>query len=193
MSEDNRPVHDSSGPENQGDVLLNYMPKLFRLVEKNMTNRLKQKEGPDDVVASVMRSLIRMQSEGKLHIEESDVFWRLLVVIALNKVRKKARFYKAKKRDSGREIPISEGMPQLEDLAVSHDLTDEEGEVMGKMIETLAERLDEDSRFVLNGLIAGQAKLDLASELGKSTRTVNRCCQKIEEELRNMAAEDIGD
>ena len=178
-------MSDQENVPGESTILLDYLPKLMRLADRNMSTRLKAKVGSDDMANSILGSVVRMAREGKLQIEQSEEFWKLLVVISLNKVRKKVRYYKAKKRDSGREMQLGEDLPSLEELVADIGApTAEDGEAVGLALEKLSEQLDEDCKVVLAGKLEGRSNLEIASMLGsegKSTKTVTRCWKKVEE------------
>jgi RNA polymerase sigma-70 factor (ECF subfamily) len=183
---------ESESPQTgESTILSDYLPKLIRLAERNMSRRLQSKVDPTEMAGSILASVVRMAREGKLNIEATDMFWKLLVAISLNKVRKKARFYSAQKRDAGREYQIVEDMPSLEQLAVSHGSpTEEDGELIANVLNLLDEELDDDCRTVLAGKLEGLSNFDIASRLGengKSTKTVTRCWKKVEDATRKIA------
>ena len=175
-------------------VLMDYLPKLIRLADRNMSMRLKTKIDSEEMAYSIIGSVLRMRNEGKIRIDPSEDFWRLLVAISLNKVRKKARHYKAKKRDMGREIQFADDMPTLEEIAQDHgDPTDEDGADIAKVLEKLAERLDENCQIVLAGRLEFRSNLEIASQMNKSTRTVSRCWLTILDEMNKLLDDkDIG-
>ncbi|WP_442508554.1 ECF-type sigma factor [Novipirellula sp. SH528] len=186
-------MNDELQQPSESVVLMDYLPKLMRLAERNMSTRLKSKVGSDDMAGSIIGSVIRMSREGKIHIEQSDDFWRFLVAISLNKVRKKARYFNAQKRNVSRELQIGGDWPTLEELARSSgDPTEEDGQAMSEILEVLTDRLDDDCKTVLAGKLEGKGNLDIAAMLGpagKSTKTVTRCWKKIEVEMKTIAEE----
>lgn len=187
-------MRDDSGKQSESVVLMDYLPKLIRLAERNMSTRLKAKVGSDDMAGSILGSVIRMSREGKIRIEESDDFWRMLVAISLNKVRKKARYFKAQKRDAGREFQVGDDWQYLDQLArAGGDPSEEDGKAVGDMLERLTQRLDDDCKTVLAGKLENKSSLEIAATLGpngKSTKTVTRCWKKVEAEMKRIAEED---
>jgi RNA polymerase sigma-70 factor (ECF subfamily) len=180
-------------------ILADYLPKLIRLAEKNLSNQLRQKVDAEEVGQSVMGSVIRQVREGKLHIEESEEFWRLIMVITLNKIRKKARHWKAQKRDMSREQGISPDGPQLAELAIDfRSLPDspssEEGEAFAEVLNQVDERLDpkyrDKCRQVLAARFQNMRKDEIAKLLDISTKTVDRYMDKVKKAVKQLLSEE---
>src|SRR5690349_15068878 len=100
-------MSDSPNPSHgmETDILMRYLPKLIGLAKKNMTSQLQQKVGAEDVGQTVLRTVLRRAQEGKMKIDQSEEFWKQLVTITRNKVRKKARHFSAQKRSSKLKQP----------------------------------------------------------------------------------------
>jgi hypothetical protein len=112
--------------ETLGKALLDYLPQLIRLAEKNMSRPLQARVGADDLANSVVGSVFRAFCEGKLKVnfEDDKQFWRFLVVVALNKIRKRARDHSTDKRN----VKLDQSLSDLEYLVQeSNDPSDEEG------------------------------------------------------------------
>ncbi len=186
---------DVTNPKNDfGNLLIDYLPRLVRLAEKNMSSGLKKRVDPDEMANSVLGSVIRMQAEGKLmvDIENSSEFGSLITTIALNKIRKKARFHQ---RDYRREIaPSDEGPTLAEMLQQAGDPTDADGASLARILERLEESLDEDGKIVLAGkrekLIAEEIAGKLNGGKGRSTKTVQRIWERIHDLAKSLSEED---
>jgi len=178
-----------------GEILLQqYLPKLIRLAERNMSRRLQQKIGADEMAGSVLASVVRLQNEGKLGVEidRSEDFWRLITTIALCKIRKKANYYKAQKRDHTREAVLAEDGPSLEELAVAAgDPTAADANRVAIVLERLEAELDADERLVLQGKWEGLMLNEIAERMnqghGRSTKTVTRTWQRIVDRAKRLA------
>ena len=68
----------------------------------------------EDIVQSVFGSFFRRLGQGFYDVPEGDELWKLLLVIALHKIRKKAAYHHAAKRDRHRTIGGEEGSRQIE-------------------------------------------------------------------------------
>jgi RNA polymerase sigma factor (sigma-70 family) len=186
--------------ENQADTLgkalLDYLPRLIRLAEKNMSRPLQARVGADDLANSVVGSVFRAFSEGKLKVnfEDDEQFWRFLVVVALNKIRKRVRDHSTDKRN----VKLDQSLSDLEYLIQeSSDPSDEEGAEVAQILQKLEGELDQDGRIILKGKFEGQSNLMIAEQLkngiGASTKTVSRRWKEIQERLREIIEElDLG-
>lgn len=187
-----------TNPKNDfGNLLIDYLPRLVRLAEKNMSSGLKKRVDPDEMANSVLGSVIRMQAEGKLmvDIENSSEFGSLITTIALNKIRKKARFHQSQKRDYRREIaPSDEGPTLAEMLQQAGDPTDADGASLARILERLEESLDEDGKIVLAGKREKRIAEEIAGKLnggkGRSTKTVQRIWERIHDLAKSLSEED---
>ena len=187
-----------SNSPGESTILSNYLPKLIRLAERNLSPQLRRKIDEDDIGGTVMRTIIRQARAGVLTIEESEDFWKLLVAITLNKVRKKARYWKQQKRSIAREQELAADGPRMEDIAIDlsnslADPTDAEGEAFAAILEKLSSNLDETCQTVLAMKMEGLTHIQIAEKLGVSTRSVTRYVMRIQQELGQLNAEsDIG-
>ncbi len=174
-------------------ILADYLPKLVRLAEKNMTAKLRQKVDAEDVGQSVMRTVFRQASEGIISIEHSQDFWRLLVAITLNKVRKKARYWKAQKRSIDLEQPIGRDGPPLEEIAVApnESPTREVGAMLAEVLAGLDERLDDNHRAVLAAKLQNKTHAEIAELLNVSTKTVGRRANNIKAIMSELLDENV--
>jgi hypothetical protein len=179
-----------------GSVLMEYLPKLIRLAEKNMSTQLQARVGADDMANSIIKSVFREYAHGKLplRIEDSDDFWRFLVAVSLNKIRKKARYHMAGKRTPVLEQRLSDLEFMIKEQG---EPSDDDGIRVADVLKRLEAELDDDSRIVLAGRLEGLSNPKIAEQLnggaGMSTKSVSRKWKEIEARLRIIIEElDLG-
>ena len=85
------------------EIYLRYADRLWSLARTQIGHRLGRRFDADDVVQSVFRTFLRRTRDGEFAIDQSARLWQLLVKITINKVRRKAKFHKAAKRNVGLE------------------------------------------------------------------------------------------
>ena len=186
----------SDEAENFGETLLSYLPRLIRLAEKNMSRRLQTREGAEDVAHSVVKSVFKAYNAGKLkvNVQDNGQFWKYLAVVALNKIRKKARDNGAGKRDLSLDQSLSDIEYLIKD---TRDPSDEEGELLVDVLQKLESQLDLDDRLIFQGKMAGllnrQIAVKLNNDVGVSTKTVTRRWTAIQAKLRSIIEQlDLG-
>ena len=88
-----------------------YATRLLELARSRTGVELGHSVDPEDVVQSVFRTFFRRAAEGSYSVPNGDTLWKLLMVIALNKIRSLADYHRAGKRDLRRTQPIVGVLP----------------------------------------------------------------------------------
>src|SRR6516165_9538352 len=85
-----------------GAATLLYLRYAARITSFAWTQRgpdLASRFDPDDIVQSIFRTFFRRAAEGHYDLPEGEDLWKLLLVIALQRVRDACSFHRAAKRD----------------------------------------------------------------------------------------------
>src|SRR4051812_9005082 len=118
-----------------------YAEKLRELAKAQCSARLGRLVEPDDIVQSVFGSFFRGASQGVYQLSAGEELWKLFLVIALNKIRVRARYHSAARRDQSRTVVGGE--LTLEAVA----LGDEAAEALLQLtVDEALERLPEQHR-----------------------------------------------
>ena len=75
-----------------------YVHRLHSLA-RHLLSRLASRVDADDIVQSVFPSFFRGVNQGFYDVPAGEELWKLLLVIALNKIRAQGTFHRAAKRD----------------------------------------------------------------------------------------------
>ena len=158
------------------ELLMSYLPNLIHIAKRYMSPGLRERIDSDEMVNSMVKSILRMEVNGTLKVNvDSDDFLGYVIVILRNKIKKKARYYGAQKRDIGQTVSFDEIKIDLEDI---HDPTDDDGKRFAQFLERLDQELSEDQRVVLDGKMNGLSNGEIAERLnggqGMSTKAVTR-------------------
>ena len=86
------------------ELYLRYSNRLINLARNNTAPELAVRFDPEDVVQSVFRSFFRRASTGGYDVAEGGELWRLLLVLALNKVRALAIHHRSQKRNVSKTV-----------------------------------------------------------------------------------------
>lgn len=166
-------------------LYLRYSKRLTELARKQLSSGMASRIDPDDVVQSVFRTFFRRVERGDYDIPEGDELWKLLLVIALNKVRAVGAFHHAAKRSvaatrriTGQESPTELGRDNQEFHALR--LT----------IDELLAELPSPQPEVITLRIEGHDVSDIARRTGRSKRTIERVLQGFRERLASVIYED---
>src|SRR5262249_38717285 len=80
-------------------LYLRYAQRLQLLAPAECSAELARRVDMEDIVQSVFCSFFRGVSDGYYDIPAGEELWKLLLVIALNKIRAKGAFHRAARRD----------------------------------------------------------------------------------------------
>jgi len=163
-------------------LYLRYAERLLQLAKKQTPDQLQSQIDPEEIVQSVFRTFFRRAANGQYIAPEGDELWKLFLVMALNKIRTRGAFYRAKKRDYRRTVQglISEESP-------SRDNTQEAYHMLRLSIEDFIEQYPDKHREVIRLRIEGLEISDIAEKLQRSKRTVERILQGFREQLIKSA------
>src|SRR3954466_1386611 len=76
-----------------------YAHRLRALARANTSAHLARRVDAEDIVQSVFRIFFTAASQGLYDVPAGEDLWKLLLVIALNKIRTEGDFHQAAKRD----------------------------------------------------------------------------------------------
>ena len=152
-----------------------YATRLLELAKSRTGAELGQSVDPEDVVQSVFRTFFRRAAEGSYQVPNGDTLWKLLMVIALNKIRSLADYHRAGKRDVRRTQPMLEPVPS--------DSEQESLNILQLTIDELTSQLHESHQQIIRMRIEGYGVDEIATKVQRSKRTTERVLQAFREQL----------
>lgn len=181
------------GNEDAATELYNrYLIKLMNLVGQHLARKFNPRLGAEDVVQSVFRSMFRLTQEGRFEFEGDGDFWKLLLTMALNKVRNKVRFHEAEKRSPSRESG-STSSPAVDSFLVSsitkQPLNPQEIVEFSDTLEYVLSRLDAREQQLIQLRMDGCTQQEIADKMNVDPRTIRRLLTNI----RDRTAELLDD
>lgn len=165
------------------DVLRRYSHQLIALTRRQFEPRLAHRIDPEDVVQSAFKSFFVRHREGKLRVGDWGNLWGLLALITRRKCADRVEYFRAGRRDVGRESPVPETTGGHWEPAADREPSPEEVAVLAETVEYLIRVSDEDERPVLELSLQGYTAAEIALRLGKALRTVHRVRERIRERL----------
>lgn len=166
------------------DFWRDYGPLLEGVAQKQISQRLQRRVGPDDIVQSACRTFFRRISDGQFNLPDADALWRLMCAITLTKARRAARDQSRQKRGFQREQYIdttseSAGNRRVE-LGSNQSTPFEAAEVADQLQAVLAGLGPEECQ-VLDLKLQQFTNDEIAEKIGYSERTVRRLMKKIQD------------
>lgn len=163
-------------------LYLRYARRLQSLAAAQTSPQLKTRFDEEDVVQSVFRTFFRRLTVGLYDVPPGEELWHLLLVLALNKIRKLATHHQAKKRDVRRTGTHAPGECQA-----SLPTSDEESlHILQLVIGDMLAELPETHRLIVERRIAGYQADEISSEVARSKRTVERVLQEFRQKLSRL-------
>lgn len=155
-------------------LYLRYAGRLIRLVQRQCSADLARWAGVEDIVQSVFISFFRRISQGYYDVPDGDELWKLLLVIALHKIRSKATYYHAAKRDTHR---IVNGEAAQRRLKFQANDWESQYAYLELVLGEALEQLPAQSRVIVRLRIEGCDVAEVARRTGRSRRSVERILQ----------------
>ena len=169
-------------------LYVRYANRLQALAKKQTSQSLSPRFDPEDVVQSVFRTFFRRASEGCYEVPVGEELWQLLLVMALNKIRKLGSFHRADKRDAGLTV-VSEHYNEVPagisgDDAIAY-------QTMKMVIDELMLKLPHSQDRIIQLRIEGHEVNEIAQLTQRSKRTVERILQQFRQQLANLINEEV--
>lgn len=161
-------------------IFRSYSQRLCRMAERMLSERLRRRESPEDLVQSVFRTFFRRAGDGHFKVDHSNALWRLLVTICVIKIRRKAEYHSANKRDvsieiDGIELPLE---------VVTRIPSPAESAMLAIELETLVGGLAERDAQMLELCVQGFSTAEIGEQVGCARQTVRRVLDRIGHQLK---------
>ena len=148
-----------------------YHNRLTGLVRKRCSPELARCAGVEDIVQSVFATFFRRIGEGCYDVADGDSVWKVLLVVALNRVRSEATYYYAARRDAHRTMTGPTAQEFLKSKASDRDVTRAHFKMV---LQDTLDPLPCSDRQLVRLRIDGFTVAEVARMTGRSTRTVER-------------------
>jgi RNA polymerase sigma-70 factor, ECF subfamily len=174
-------------PDASTELYLRYAERLHALIVKQSSPDLARRVDAEDIVQSVFRTFFRRAAHGNYSVPDGEVIWKLLLVMALNKVRTAGAFHRAAKRD----VRLTVGGDAY-DRALESQHGQDEGAfaILRMVIEELMEGMPAANRQMIELRIEGHEVDEIAAKVERSKRTVERVLQSFRGRLETLISED---
>src|SRR5215210_7226124 len=143
-------------------LYLRYAERLRALAARQMAQGLAARVDSEDIVQSVFRTFFRRAAEGQYDVPEGEEIWKLLLVIALNKVRAVGAYHRAARRDV-RQTAGGESYERALDAESGHD--EEALAVLRLVVDEVLDALPPGHRSIIELRIEGHEVAEIAGKV----------------------------
>lgn len=161
-----------------------YVSRLIGLARVRLSDRMKRRVEPEDVVQSAYRSFFRKAGEGKFTLNKSGDLWRLLATITVMKVRGQVEFHTAQKRGIYAEASADgKSEYRVSPEAIVEEPSPQDAAVIIEELEAAMQDLAPLQRKIFELSLQNLSEAEIAEEVQRSGRTVRRTLQQIRDDL----------
>jgi RNA polymerase sigma-70 factor (ECF subfamily) len=176
------------------EVFHRFTDRLLVLARAQIESWLLPKVDPEDVVQSVYRSFFARCREGEFDLDNWGALWGLLTIITVRKCVNRVEYFRAERRDAGREVSLAGGgsgsAVRVRDL-LDREPTPSEAAVLAETVERLLRGFEEQERQIVELSLQGYTVREISEQLGRAERTVRRVRQFVRERLQRLQAEAV--
>jgi RNA polymerase sigma-70 factor (ECF subfamily) len=142
---------------------------------------LARRVDPEDIVQSVFRTFFRRAAQGHYDVPLGEELWKLLLVIALNKVRAAGEFHRAARRD----VRATRGADALEG-AEGRGRDEQALTILRMVVDEMMAELPESHRKIIEMRIESHEVAEITAAVGRSKRSVERVLQQFRARLGQL-------
>ena len=164
-----------------------YAKRVTSLVRRRCPAPLARTAGVEDIVQSVFGTLFQRIGKGYYDVPDGEELWKLILVMALNKIRAKASYYQALKRDGNRAAAEAAPRQRIPLQEIVHGPASEDLELV---FEEILERLPPENRLMARLRVDGYKVSEVAQTTGRSRRSVERILQETRLKLTELLQEE---
>ena len=170
-------------------LYLRYAERLQALATKQTSAELGRRLDPEDIVQTVFRTFFRRVAQGNYDVPDGEEIWKLLLVIALNKIRAAGILHKAAKRDVRRT-----NSGDANDLVIQEASGKDETAlaVLRMVVDDVLTGLSESHRKMIELRIEGHEVVEISQAVGRSKRSVERVLQDFRRRMGELIHEADG-
>lgn len=162
------------------ELYLRYADRLEKLAQRETGRDLGPRVDAEDVVQSVFRTFFRRAAQGQYDLPAGEELWRLILVIALNKIRQLGIHHRAGKRSTARTKSV-EHWDAVEQGGGNGDAT--ALATLEMVVDELLSQLPDAHRTMIELRIEGHEVAEIASRSERSQRSVERVLQNFRRQL----------
>jgi RNA polymerase sigma-70 factor (ECF subfamily) len=162
-----------------------YADRLRGLARAQLSADLAKQVEIDDIVQSVFGSFFRGVNNALYDAPAGEDLWKLLLVIAVHKIRNKGVFHRAAKRDARRTNNVDD----IAELRSSEIDASAAHVFLQLVVDEALGSMPAQQKQVVELRLEGFEVIEIAAKTGRSKRTVERLLQQARVKLGALLAE----
>ena len=159
-----------------------YAHRLRALARKQMSAELAGRVEVDDIVQSVLGSFFRGVRGDLYDVPKGEELWKLLLVIALHKIRNQGTYHQADKRDVRRTVSADETLDAEDNGAANAFLK--------LVVDEALSHLSSSHRHMVELRMEGHTVEEIAAQTKRAKRSVERLLQQARTKLDTILADE---
>ena len=173
------------------EVFRRFTHRLIGLARSRLDHLIRGKVDPEDILQSVYRTFFSRHARHAFELGSWDSLWGMLTVITVRKCDYRRKFFRAARRDVGREVapPPANGAAADAWQALARDPTPSEAARLTETVELLMRELNGRERDMLALSLQGCAVPEISAAVGRTERTVQRVLKRVRERLEQLRAD----
>lgn len=168
------------------ELYLKYSRRIYRLAEEKCRGDLSRRLDAEDIVQSVFSSFFRRARAGQYEVPDGSELWGLLLVMSLNKIRSRAAFHHAGRRD----VRATQSVDALDDVEADARHDELALATLQLTIDEVLQTQPGVNRQIVRLRIEGFEVAEIAKRVGRSRRTVERVLQEFRRQLDAVLQEE---
>ena len=181
------------GDEQAAGILFDrYVNQLVGLARNRLSNQMKRRVEPEDVVHSAYRSFFRKAGDQRYQLEKSGDLWRLLAAITISKLRGQVEFHTAQKRAvySEESMESDRSTFRVRPEAIMREPSPSDAALIVEELDRIMRELEPIQREIMELALQNNSVEEISASVKRSGRTVRRTIQTIRECLERRLLEN---
>lgn len=160
-----------------------YHQRLRALAHKRLAPGIRQKVDADDVLQSVFKSFFHRHGLGQFQLEDWDSLWTLLTLITIRKCSSRVQYFLAASRSVQRETSAAGDESSTNWQPIADEPTPDEAAQLTETIEQVMRGMAKWECDILTLSLQGYSIEEIAPQVGRAQRTVERVRGRIKQRL----------
>jgi DNA-directed RNA polymerase specialized sigma24 family protein/predicted Ser/Thr protein kinase len=151
-----------------------YETRLISLARNRLMGVLSSKIESEDIAQETMAAFFQLADQNNIRWEKEGDLWRLLAGIAINKVKQTFQHFSFQKRAIGKEVSLANAEKLDVTFLADRESAEEAIATLHELVEDMVINERPLMRTVLLMRLSGYSNEEIATRVGRSTRTIRR-------------------